>query len=638
MNEKKLHCIKVLVFIMTISLPVLLLVSCSGGGGGGGNQQPSSPVLQSISISPDTIQLDYGSTFQLKVAGTYSDGSTEDVTNAVSWEIDHDMLVVIDRNGVLTSKSLPWKIKDETQVTAKYEDLTAKITVTVRAVLSTIEIDPSNLYLPPLWYGKYFASANYNNGVIEDITDNVEWFVDDSSLAMIGNENDSKGIVFTLQQGNTSVTASYASYSDTADLTVMPVRTLDGEGEMFEPPNSFMSSPQVDINGQGEIFLAWRFQGSGEIFTSGYRLDEGWLADEEIDKGSVENSVHALNIDINDNGDKLIVWTGYEGIYAAYCESGSEFVEPIKLDDTNAVTNCHAALDSDGNILVAWVDVVLGGPTDRHVYSSHYDHGIGEWSPPEDIGRRGYSGGAMAFASNARGDAVLLWSHAEYDIEGWTLFASRYFDSNEPNAGWQDPVELDVATAYYRKSVAINENGEIIATWCSATETGLYYSKFTPEVGWDAKDIIPPCTIYYSKYPQVSINEHGNAVVVYYVSGRTIHANRYDSVTGWSECENLRDANAGDPTILTPYIDEHGNIMALWKPEAFDALGGVEIRRYLMSEGWQDIEGLYYVGKMGNAYAIQNAFNSQGEGIIGWYEVLPIGYGSYNFVSTDLRF
>ncbi|WP_129125522.1 DUF3443 family protein [Geomonas oryzae] len=59
---------------------LFFMAGCGGGGGGG-----SHPSLTSITITPDASTLAVGSTTQLTATGTYSDNSTKDITNDVTW-------------------------------------------------------------------------------------------------------------------------------------------------------------------------------------------------------------------------------------------------------------------------------------------------------------------------------------------------------------------------------------------------------------------------------------------------------------------------------------------------------------------------------------------------------------------------
>jgi uncharacterized repeat protein (TIGR03803 family) len=69
--------------LMLILLP-LLLGSC-GGGNGGSSGAPPGPTLVSIAVTPATPTSYVGTSVQFHAVGSYSDGSTSDMTSAVTW-------------------------------------------------------------------------------------------------------------------------------------------------------------------------------------------------------------------------------------------------------------------------------------------------------------------------------------------------------------------------------------------------------------------------------------------------------------------------------------------------------------------------------------------------------------------------
>jgi uncharacterized repeat protein (TIGR03803 family) len=69
---------------LTLILLPLLLASC-GGGNGGSSGAPPDPTLMSIAVTPATPTSYVGTSVQFHAVGSYSDGSTSDMTAAVTW-------------------------------------------------------------------------------------------------------------------------------------------------------------------------------------------------------------------------------------------------------------------------------------------------------------------------------------------------------------------------------------------------------------------------------------------------------------------------------------------------------------------------------------------------------------------------
>src|SRR3981081_1881098 len=70
------------------TLCTLLLAACGGGGSTSSTKTsvgPPTPSLTSIQVTPATPSVAKGLTQQFKATGTYSDGTTADVTTQSAW-------------------------------------------------------------------------------------------------------------------------------------------------------------------------------------------------------------------------------------------------------------------------------------------------------------------------------------------------------------------------------------------------------------------------------------------------------------------------------------------------------------------------------------------------------------------------
>src|SRR5229473_3740835 len=72
---------------------------CGGSGGGGGTLSPS---LQSIQVSPANASIPRGATQQFTARGTFTDGSSQDVTGSVAWSSSVPSVASISSAGLAT--------------------------------------------------------------------------------------------------------------------------------------------------------------------------------------------------------------------------------------------------------------------------------------------------------------------------------------------------------------------------------------------------------------------------------------------------------------------------------------------------------------------------------------------------------
>jgi hypothetical protein len=110
------------------------ITATSGSVAGSSSLTVTSAVLQSITVSPSSINLTPGQTQQLTATGTYSDGSTANITSIVTWTAETPAVATVDSAGLATG------------VIVGYSGFTASIGIisasTVPALL--VEVEPNN--------------------------------------------------------------------------------------------------------------------------------------------------------------------------------------------------------------------------------------------------------------------------------------------------------------------------------------------------------------------------------------------------------------------------------------------------------------------------------------------------------------
>jgi len=118
---------------------LLLLAACGGGGGagasgggsGGGGTGTGQPTLSSIAISPPSPNLVVGTTLSLALTGTYSDGSTRDLSASAVWTSNAVSVAAI--TGSTVSAVAP----GTATVMATYGGLSVSTVVTVQSAALT---------------------------------------------------------------------------------------------------------------------------------------------------------------------------------------------------------------------------------------------------------------------------------------------------------------------------------------------------------------------------------------------------------------------------------------------------------------------------------------------------------------------
>jgi hypothetical protein len=100
-----------------------------------------SPTLQSIAVSPATVNLAIGQQTTLQVFGTYDDGSRNTVTSGVSWSVDPIGVVTIVGTG---SATITGVTTGSTTITADAQALTATSAANVIGDVTAITGSPTS--------------------------------------------------------------------------------------------------------------------------------------------------------------------------------------------------------------------------------------------------------------------------------------------------------------------------------------------------------------------------------------------------------------------------------------------------------------------------------------------------------------
>ncbi|MDD2308453.1 MAG: Ig-like domain-containing protein [Desulfuromonadaceae bacterium] len=180
------------------------------------------PVLKSIALSPANPTFLTLSTGSFKATGTYSDGSTPDITSLVAWSSSNTgIATVIASGGTATATTLK---QGTTTISASLDGISGTTSLkTTGGNLTGITVSPAVVTLVKDTNRNITATGTFSNGSTRDITGAVQWTVADTSLATVttpgGNLAWVKPLAVTLVP--TLITATSGSLSSNASLTVI---------------------------------------------------------------------------------------------------------------------------------------------------------------------------------------------------------------------------------------------------------------------------------------------------------------------------------------------------------------------------------------------------------------------------------
>ena len=168
--------------------------------------------LSSIHIAPRDLSLPQSITQQLIATGTYSDGSSHDISDEVTWSSSDNTIVSLSAQGMATATGLGNvtisasidSIRDTTQITGS------------AAVLVDIEITEQNPILPLGTNLQLGVLGIFSDDSTQDITSQVSWSSNDSNIAAIS----AQGLLSSQSLGSTTLTASYSGITTNSSVTI----------------------------------------------------------------------------------------------------------------------------------------------------------------------------------------------------------------------------------------------------------------------------------------------------------------------------------------------------------------------------------------------------------------------------------
>jgi uncharacterized protein YjdB len=248
-TDKKLHLALVVCFCLSF------LSACGSGSLGPGFGK--SPItLQSIQISPSPASISLGQTQQFTATGHYSDGSTKNITDSVTWASSNTGVATISGSGLATSHSA-----GSATITAVLGTVSGSATLIVTAtkvVLVSIAVTPANADLLVGTLQQFTATGTFSDGSQQDITDSVTWSSSSTSVVSIpaGGLATARALgSVTISATSGSIIGSTTANVESAVLTSITVKPADKKiaqltDQQFQAIGSYTDGSTHNITGQ----------------------------------------------------------------------------------------------------------------------------------------------------------------------------------------------------------------------------------------------------------------------------------------------------------------------------------------------------------------------------------------------------
>ncbi|MCS3456727.1 uncharacterized protein YjdB [Aeromonas sp. BIGb0405] len=167
-----------------------------------------------LTITTPPLTLPAGLTAQLAATGSYSDGTTVDVTASVSWVSSDPAVATVSLTGLVTAVG-----PGTATITGTLDGQTVTLVVTVTS--ATLNQNGLSITTPPLTLAagltaQLAATGSYDDGSNRDVTASVSWSSSDPAVATVS----PSGLVTAVAPGSATITGALDGETATIAVTV----------------------------------------------------------------------------------------------------------------------------------------------------------------------------------------------------------------------------------------------------------------------------------------------------------------------------------------------------------------------------------------------------------------------------------
>src|SRR5215472_166607 len=348
----------------------------------------SAPQLEAIAVTPASQGIPAGGTQQFKATGTYSNRSTKDLTQTVTWSTSAANIVTITSTGLATAHAT-----GTATIQAVQAGVTGSMNLTVTsAAVVSIAVAPATLgSLPSSGTGvslpqgvpvQFVATGTNSDGSTADITNSVTWastvpnIVTITSAGVVtGVSAGTTAIQATLSgiQGSSAVTVSSATLSELVVQPQNPSISDAGASQQFAAAGHFSDGSSVDLTS----LAVWSSSNTqvASVSSAGLATSSALLSGQSAGFASIQaiiGTVHGVSILTVTNH----AGNGFAGVFTQHNDNGrtGQNLNGTVLTPTNVNSTTFGKLFAravDGNVYAQSLyvpNVTIAGHSHNVIY------------------------------------------------------------------------------------------------------------------------------------------------------------------------------------------------------------------------------------------------------------------------------
>lgn len=193
-----------------------------GAVSGSTNLTVTAATLVSLGVTPPNPTIAKGLQSQFTAIGTYTDGSTQNLTAQVQWSSSDPTVASVSNALGYDGLGVGLNAGSVT-ITATLGGASASTVLTVTpAALVSIGVTPANPSIADGLTSQLMATGVYTDNSTQDLTASVAWTSSDPTVASISNASASHGLATGVSPGSVTIAAASGSVSGSTSLTVTP--------------------------------------------------------------------------------------------------------------------------------------------------------------------------------------------------------------------------------------------------------------------------------------------------------------------------------------------------------------------------------------------------------------------------------
>ena len=380
-----------------------------------------------------------------------------------------------------------------------------------------------------------------------------------------------------------SATAVLAYQHDAGNPLDIPARPLPGAVALHHA-----AQPLFDLSGDAAPLTLNHRGGSAQAALYGLPENRPWFVPEQplalaADYTATSRTVHRDPATQRERVDHRH-WT------FRTADGQWRGTENLALDSLHNAHDPQLAVRQDGSVLALWQQSSDG---EASLWWNLYNPANG-WSEARKLAA-GIAGNA-SLASNARGDAIAVWTATAADARAQDISEAVWASQYQRNRGWSAPSQIDRPGSdnSHLPRIALSANGSALAVWETHQADAIWGNHFEPGVGWGHASVLDHGGTELVDAPRVGADARGRFVMSwrrYRNADTALWARQYQPGTGWHYPQKLADTEDGRVHDHRLAVNSNGTAIALWS-QGDSRTHRLFASRHTPGLGWQNPVGV----------------------------------------------